>query len=69
MALRERHRRLCVSCVRAPIAALAKPPLDPKLPFSSERVQATVCKCDTEGVWLCQPCGRSIRGADHEYQR
>ncbi|KAK7397920.1 hypothetical protein QQX98_012705 [Neonectria punicea] len=69
VALRERHRRLCKACVHAPIATLAKPPLDPNLPVTSEAVQRVVCKCDDEGVWLCQPCGRSIRGADHEYQR
>ncbi|SRR5690242_955055 len=69
VALRERHRRLCVTCVRAPIGTLVHPPLDPDTPFYSEPVQRAVCKCDTKGVWLCQPCGRSIRGADHEYQR
>ncbi|KAH6874710.1 hypothetical protein B0T10DRAFT_201940 [Thelonectria olida] len=68
-ALRERHRRLCKSCVHAPIATLIKPPLDPELPVTSESVQRAVCRCDEEGVWLCQPCGRSIRGADSEYQR
>ncbi|KAH7011419.1 hypothetical protein EDB80DRAFT_389056 [Ilyonectria destructans] len=69
IALRERHRRLCKGCVHAPIATLAKPPLDAALPLTSEAVQRAVCKCEDEGVWLCQPCGRSIRGADHEYQR
>lgn len=69
MALRERHRRLCKPCVRAPIATLAKPALDADLPVTSDAVQRAVCKCEDEGVWLCQPCGRSIRGADHEYQR
>lgn len=67
--LRERHRGLCETCAHAPIATLAKPPLDQGLPLSSDAVQRVICKCDTEGVWLCQPCGRSIRGADHEYQR
>ncbi|KAH7148413.1 hypothetical protein EDB81DRAFT_462614 [Dactylonectria macrodidyma] len=69
VALRERHRRLCKSCVHAPIATLSKPPLDTSLPVTSEAVQRVVCQCEDEGVWLCQPCGRSIRGADHEYQR
>jgi hypothetical protein len=27
-----------------------------------------ICTCATEGVWLCQPCGRSIRGADLDYE-
>lgn len=51
------------------MAALAIPPLDAELPFASEAVQQSLCKCETSGVWLCQPCGRSIRAADHEYQR
>ncbi|KAF7543173.1 hypothetical protein G7Z17_g10948 [Cylindrodendrum hubeiense] len=69
VALRERHRRLCKTCVRAPIATLSKPPLDAALPVTSDAVQRVLCQCEDEGVWLCQPCGRSIRGADHEYQR
>ncbi|KAF4968878.1 hypothetical protein FZEAL_10334 [Fusarium zealandicum] len=69
VALRERHRRLCKPCVHAPIATLAKPALDPDLPLSEEAVSRETCKCADDGVWLCQPCGRSIRAADHEYQR
>ncbi|KAF4979228.1 hypothetical protein FDECE_18099, partial [Fusarium decemcellulare] len=68
-ALRERHRRLCKPCVHAPIATLAKAPLDADILVSSEAMSREICKCADEGVWLCQPCGRSIRGADHEYQR
>ncbi|KAL9479639.1 hypothetical protein ACSS6W_004425 [Trichoderma asperelloides] len=67
-ALRERHRRLCVTCVKAPIAALAVPALDISLPLNSDAVQRAICQCDTEGVWLCQPCGHSIRNADHDYK-
>jgi hypothetical protein len=67
-ALRERHRRLCVTCVKAPIAALAVPALDTSLPLNSDAVQRAICQCDTEGVWLCQPCGHSIRNADHDYK-
>ncbi|KAF4120019.1 Conserved hypothetical, protein [Geosmithia morbida] len=69
--IRERHRRLCSACTKAPISTLAKPPLDPELTLSSsELVRRSVCLCHTaEGVWLCQPCGRGIRAADHEYQR
>ncbi|KAI5462111.1 hypothetical protein BGZ63DRAFT_423413 [Mariannaea sp. PMI_226] len=69
VALRERHRRLCKACVHAPIATQIEPPLDPELSVASDAVQRAVCRCDEEGVWLCQPCGRSIRGADSEYQR
>ncbi|KAF4971370.1 hypothetical protein FSARC_1802 [Fusarium sarcochroum] len=69
VALKERHRRLCKPCVHAPIATLVKAPVDPDVPFSSELVSREVCKCADDGVWLCQPCGRSIRAADHDYQR
>ncbi|KAG5966096.1 hypothetical protein E4U57_003003 [Claviceps arundinis] len=68
IALRARHRRLCRTCIKAPVAALAIPRLDPNLPFTSDSVQQSLCQCETCGVWLCQPCGRSIRGADNEYQ-
>jgi hypothetical protein len=60
---------LCRTCIKAPIAALAIPRLDPDLPFNSDAVQQCLCKCETTGVWLCQPCGRRIRGADQEYRR
>ncbi|EWY90259.1 hypothetical protein FOQG_08191 [Fusarium oxysporum f. sp. raphani 54005] len=69
VALKERHRRLCKPCVHAPIATLIKAPVDSHVPLSSELVSRDVCKCADEGVWLCQPCGRSIRAADHDYQR
>lgn len=69
VTLRERHRRLCKTCARAPIALHAQPPLDPDTPLTSDVVQRAICTCASEGVWLCQPCGRSIRAMDHEYQR
>lgn len=27
-----------------------------------------MCTCPTKGVWLCQPCGRSLRSSDQEYE-
>ncbi|KYK60572.1 hypothetical protein DCS_01709 [Drechmeria coniospora] len=69
VALRERHRRLCVACSRAPIPQLLHPPLDAGTSVSSEAVRRAICRCDSAGVWLCLACGRNIRGADHEYQR
>ncbi|QUC23296.1 uncharacterized protein UV8b_07537 [Ustilaginoidea virens] len=68
VALRERHRRLCRTCVNAPLGALNIPRVDASLPFSSEPVQRSLCSCESSGVWLCQTCGRSIRGADNQYQ-
>ncbi|KOS23232.1 hypothetical protein ESCO_003470 [Escovopsis weberi] len=57
------------TCLKAPIATLANPPLDADLPLGSDAVQRTLCSCEDQGVWLCQPCGRSVRNADHEYKR
>ncbi|KAK1968164.1 hypothetical protein LY78DRAFT_701732 [Colletotrichum sublineola] len=68
-ALRERHRRLCNPCIKAPIASLVNDALDPETPLLDDAVRREICRCDIDGVWLCQPCGRSMRGADHDYQR
>lgn len=67
--LRERHRRLCKACSRAPLTRLIKLPLNSDTPMACDAVQRAICTCDTAGVWLCQPCGRSIRATDHDYQR
>ncbi|KAH8785693.1 hypothetical protein F5883DRAFT_535844 [Diaporthe sp. PMI_573] len=66
--MRDRHRRLCLSCQKAPIGRLVKPRLSPDIPAASDLVQRAICTCETAGVWLCQPCGRGIRGADSEYR-
>ncbi|KAI3536887.1 hypothetical protein CABS01_06024 [Colletotrichum abscissum] len=68
-ALRERHRRLCQCCTKAPIATFVNHALEPEIPLLDDAVRREICRCDVDGVWLCQPCGRSMRGADHDYQR
>ncbi|KAH9906613.1 hypothetical protein F4778DRAFT_587645 [Xylariomycetidae sp. FL2044] len=68
VTLRHRHRRLCIPCMRAPLGTLAKPPLRRDTPLESGEMQRAICTCVNEGVWLCQPCGRTIRGADGDYQ-
>jgi hypothetical protein len=65
---RDRHRRLCEACVSAPLGSLLRPPLGPEFRIDSEEVERAICKCGSEGVWLCQPCGRTIRGDDYDYQ-
>ncbi|KAI0012297.1 hypothetical protein F4779DRAFT_614746 [Xylariaceae sp. FL0662B] len=69
-ALRDRHRRLCIPCSKAPLGTLTKPPLRRNTPIDAPEMERAICTCANprEGVWLCQPCGRSIRGADHDYQ-
>lgn len=69
MALRGRHRRLCKPCTKVPMATLVSPALDPETSLLDDAVQREICKCESDGVWLCQPCGRSMRGADNDYQR
>ncbi|KAK8069538.1 hypothetical protein PG994_006154 [Apiospora phragmitis] len=68
IVLRDRHRRLCIPCTKAPLGTLAKPPLLPETPLDADLMKNAICTCQTEGVWLCHPCGRSIRGTDHDYQ-
>ncbi|KAI6361673.1 hypothetical protein MCOR25_006418 [Pyricularia grisea] len=68
VVLRDRHRRLCTACTKAPITELVKPPLQPTTPLTSEIMQNKICHCASEGVWLCQPCGRSIRNCDQDYK-
>ncbi|KAK8098452.1 uncharacterized protein PG998_013938 [Apiospora kogelbergensis] len=68
IVLRDRHRRLCIPCTKAPLGTLAKPPLLPETPLDADLMKNAICTCQNEGVWLCHPCGRSIRGTDHDYQ-
>ncbi|KAK4219604.1 hypothetical protein QBC37DRAFT_409328 [Rhypophila decipiens] len=69
IVLRDRHRRLCMTCAKAPLGSLVKPPLDPSVPLSSDIMQRSICTCDSfTGVWLCQPCGRTIRSDDYDYK-
>ncbi|XDG04532.1 hypothetical protein ABKA04_004147 [Annulohypoxylon sp. FPYF3050] len=66
--LRDRHRRLCLPCSKAPLGSLVKPPLRADTTADADEMRLAICTCASEGVWLCQPCGRSIRGADHDYK-
>ncbi|KAL1840479.1 hypothetical protein VTJ49DRAFT_431 [Mycothermus thermophilus] len=68
IVLRDRHRRLCDPCVTAPLGSLVRPPLGPEVRIDSELMERAMCTCDSSGVWLCQPCGRSIRSDDGEYK-
>ncbi|KAH6690597.1 hypothetical protein F5X68DRAFT_71174 [Plectosphaerella plurivora] len=69
-ALNDRYRRICTTCVEAPLVSLLDTVLEPNTPFESDEVQRELCQCDQRaGVWLCQPCGRSIRASDSDYIR
>ncbi|KAI0102752.1 hypothetical protein GGR51DRAFT_526119 [Nemania sp. FL0031] len=65
---RDRHRRLCIPCTKAPAAALTRPPLLPSTPIDADEMQRAICTCESDCVWLCHPCGRNIIGADQDYR-
>jgi len=62
--LRYRHRRICTACSKVSLPAADNTPYlhDASAPIRQ------VCRCPSEGVWLCQPCGRGLRSADTEYE-
>lgn len=67
--LRDRHRRLCIACQKSHIGRLVQPAQCPDAQLLSDTMQRAVCTCTADaGVWLCQPCGRGIRGSDSEYR-
>ncbi|TGO34851.1 hypothetical protein BHYA_0179g00080 [Botrytis hyacinthi] len=77
--LRHRHRRMCKTCSKAPLSSLVAgssssccPSSSPNthdhtLSLSPETIKDSLCSCPT-AVWLCQPCGRSLRSTDQEYE-
>ncbi|KAI0911269.1 hypothetical protein F4823DRAFT_314365 [Ustulina deusta] len=65
---RDRHRRLCIPCTKAPLAALANPPLLPGTSMDADEMRRAMCTCQSDCVWLCHPCGRNILGADQDYR-
>ena len=68
-AFRDRYRRLCEPCVQAPLKDHINPSIDPDSPTALDLIKQGICYCDTKGVWLCQPCGLSIRNKDQTYLR
>ncbi|OBT86238.1 hypothetical protein VE02_05876 [Pseudogymnoascus sp. 03VT05] len=68
--LHHRHRRLCPTCLSLPLPSLLSPPLpvpSPVTPVTISTLSRSVCRCASSGVWLCQPCGRSLKSADSTY--
>ncbi|KAL3424413.1 hypothetical protein PVAG01_03694 [Phlyctema vagabunda] len=58
---KHRHRRICGACTRSPLSALT---CTTSLPL----LKQALCNCPSAGVYLCQPCGRSLRSSDSEYE-
>ena len=71
-ALIGRHRRLCRTCIKAPLRyhttntdVLDHHGTDH---FTSEAFTRGPCSCP-EVVWICLSCGNALRGADTTYMR
>lgn len=44
------------------------PPSGSAPSFTASTLDRAICNCPTEGVWLCQLCGRGLRSADTTYE-
>jgi hypothetical protein len=73
-ALKSRHRRLCRTCIKAPLSLHTTIPSDPSpqhhdnSPSSSPPLYRSPCTCTTQ-VWLCKPCSTASRNHDTSYMR
>lgn len=72
-ALADRHRRLCPTCNAVPLTYHTHSPftaadLHSRWSFTSPAFVRGPCCC-ADAVWLCQPCGQSLRTADTTYMR
>lgn len=70
MQLPNRHRRLCPTCLAAPVSMLMDPARAATSPpaFTTSAFVRGPCTCP-EFIFLCQPCGHSISTADTTYKR
>ncbi|KZF19002.1 hypothetical protein L228DRAFT_271629 [Xylona heveae TC161] len=70
--LTNRHRRLCDTCLSAPLYKHTTPrsmqPLPEPPSFTAEAFLRGPCNCP-ESVWLCLPCGQAIASSDTTYRR
>ncbi|GFF54716.1 hypothetical protein IFM46972_10090 [Aspergillus udagawae] len=77
--LKDRVRRLCTTCRTAPLAAhLTRSPsttttsetqVPPDLSsFTASAFIHSPCSCE-DMVWLCYPCGKTLRSSDTTYRR
>lgn len=75
--LKHRYRRLCKTCQKASLPRLMALKTCPQstgcaynapIVITAGTLRRAVCTCPSEGVWLCQPCGRSVRNTDSDYE-
>ncbi|KAL1959160.1 hypothetical protein VTO42DRAFT_2665 [Malbranchea cinnamomea] len=68
--LKNRLRRLCPTCLAAPLSHH----LSPHGPEKTDNLNPSIepwnltCSCETH-VWLCKPCGQTLRSEDTAYKR
>ncbi|EMC92131.1 hypothetical protein BAUCODRAFT_78023 [Baudoinia panamericana UAMH 10762] len=74
-SIRQRHRRLCKTDMKSPIDRLMfverrypSPDGDGGNSAITKPVARSPCTCD-DSIWICQPCGHSLRAADTTYLR
>jgi len=74
--LNDRHRRVCRTCLRVPLEKHTSFTIEhiddeahssPDV-FTYQAFARDPCNC-TEHVWICQPCGQSLRTDDVTYVR
>src|SRR5215471_16868985 len=71
--LKHRLRRLCSTCLAAPLEDHVSPYFPSSTSgesraFTESAFERTPCSCE-EKVWLCQACGQSLRKDDTNYRR
>ncbi|TKA70094.1 hypothetical protein B0A55_08024 [Friedmanniomyces simplex] len=67
--LKGRHRRLCRADMKAPLDTLTVVSSHAHGdPTEAAQLARSPCTC-TSGVWICQPCGNSLRPNDTTYMR
>ncbi|PLN84062.1 hypothetical protein BDW42DRAFT_163513 [Aspergillus taichungensis] len=62
--LKRRIRRLCTTCLKAPLPQLEQPV--PSCP-TQLAFQRNICTCNVS-IWLCQPCFRRLSSDDLDYR-
>ncbi|KAI4746065.1 hypothetical protein E4T50_03546 [Aureobasidium sp. EXF-12298] len=75
-ALKSRHRRLCRTCIRAPLSLHTTIPPDHLSQHHDDSNESQLhpplyrspCSC-TSQVWLCTPCSTTSRTLDTSYMR
>ncbi|KAF2861306.1 hypothetical protein K470DRAFT_215346, partial [Piedraia hortae CBS 480.64] len=63
--LNGRYRRLCRTCLKAPLERLSRS----ETSQIQTNIAQTPCMCVERGIWLCRACGQALNTADRQYWR